>query len=148
MAEKKKPTDRRKFVDKLTGDVVQEGEALHRAMCITFASQFDNPKGLLSPGGMCSCCGAGPRVDGLFDWWLVFKAGFTDSDGVFMSMLCGGPDGSGCLPDLRAEHDRRKPSFRDEAAAIINDLLGDDIDGAQAMFEDADYLGMLDGWDD
>ena len=148
MAEKKKSTDKRKFVGEMTREAVLEGEALHKAACVTNPSQFDNPKKLLSPGGMCSCCGAGPRVDGSFDWWLVFKAGFADSDGVFMSMLCGGPDGSGCYPDLKADRDRRKPTFRDEAAAMIADLLGDDIDGAQAMFEDAEYLGMLDGFDE
>jgi hypothetical protein len=143
-----KKADSRRFKDKVTEDIVTDAEALHLARCITFASQFDNPEGLLSPGGMCSCCGAVPRVDGAFDWWLVFKASFCDADGVFMAMLCGGPGGVGCLPELRAESDGRKPTFRDEAASVIADLLGDDLDGAQAMFEDAEYLGMLDGFDD
>jgi hypothetical protein len=142
-----KKADSRRFKDKVTEDIVTEAEAIHRATCITFASQFDNPGGLLSPGGQCACCGASPRVDGPFDWWLVFRAGFCDPDGVFMAMLCGGPGGVGCLPELRADAAMRKPTFRDEAATIISDLLGDDLDGARAMFEDADFLGMLDGFD-
>lgn len=35
-------------------------------------------------------------------------------------------------------------SFRSEAASVMYDLLGDDMDGAASMMEDFDYLGMLD----
>jgi hypothetical protein len=56
-------------------------------------------------------------------------------------MLCGGPDGSGCLVDIRVENRERKPTLRDEAASVITDLMGDDVDGAQAFMEDLDYLG-------
>ena len=93
---------------------------------------------------MCSCCGAGPRVTDEHDWWLVFKAGLCDSDGVFYSMLCDGPSGEGCLSVIRAENKRRKPTFRDDVADIISMMNGDDVDGMQTDFEDADFLGMLD----
>jgi hypothetical protein len=63
---------------------------------------------------------------------------------VFYSMLCGGPAGEGCLQEVRAENARRKRTFRDEAADIIAVLNGDDADGMQADFEDADFMGMLD----
>ena len=35
--------------------------------------------------------------------------------------------------------------LRADAAAAMYDLLGDDIDGAAAMLDDLEYLGMLDG---
>ena len=143
MPEKRKKADPRKFESKLDQTVILAAEAMVKAKCVTSYDSY-RPDESAHPGGMCSCCGAGPRIDAEDDWWLVFKAGFCDSDGVFMSMLCAGPDGSGCLEDIRADSDRREPSFRDEAAALIADLLGDDLDGAQAMFEDADSLGMLD----
>ena len=93
----------------------------------------------------CARAAAPARViDDENDWWLVFKAGLVDSDGVFYAMLCGGCDGSGCLEDIRGENARRKPTFRDDAAAMITDLLGDDVDGMEAMMDDFGYLGMLD----
>jgi hypothetical protein len=139
-----KTKDTRRFMSPLVRKVVLAGEALHDAKAITFDSQFDNPERRFAPGGMCSCCGASGRVDGEDDWWLVFRAGLVDSDGEYYAMLCGGPDGSGCLAEVRAENARRTPTFRDEAAALVTDLLGDDLDGAQALMEDFGDLGMLD----
>ncbi len=64
-----------------------------------------------------------------------------DSDGVYYAMLCGGVDGSGCLDSIRAENRKRKPTLRDEAADIITDLMGDDIDGAEAFMDDLEAMG-------
>lgn len=134
----------KKFVSKLVERVIKDAEAMHKATAITFESQFDNPKKLTSPGGMCSCCGASGRVSDEHDWWLVFKAGLCDSDGVFFSMLCGGPDGSGCLEEIRHQNAKRERTFRDDAADLIRTMNGDDVDGMESDFDDADYLGMLD----
>ena len=142
MPAKKKP-DPRIFASKLDRKVILAAEELVKGKCVTSYDSY-RPDDPVRPGGMCSCCGAGPRIQDEHDWWLVFKAGVCDFDGVFMSMLCVGPGGVGCLEEIRPDADRRKPSFRDDAAELIADLLGDDLDGAQAMFEDADYLGMLD----
>ena len=113
------------------------------ASCVTTYSEYrkDEP---VNAGGMCSCCGAGGHIDGPDDYWLVMKAGFTDSDGIFMSMLCAGPGGVGCFEEIRADRKKRKSTFRDEMAGMIADLLDDDLDWAQAMFEDADHFRMLD----
>ena len=136
--------DKRAFKVQMEGHVVREAEELHKATVITFASQFDNPKGKLSPGGQCSCCGLSPHVDGVFDWWLVFKAGLVDSDGVYYSMLCDNSTNDGCLSSIRREKERREKTKRDEAAEVLSEMLGDDVDGAEAMMDDLDALGMLD----
>ena len=65
----------KKFKSKLIAKIVKDAEATFKATVITFESQFDNPKKLTEPGGMCSCCGAGPHVADEYDWWLVLKAG-------------------------------------------------------------------------
>jgi hypothetical protein len=135
----------KKYVSKLVGRVIRDAEALHKANAVTFESQFDNPKKLTSPGGMCSCCGAGPRVTDANDWWLVFKAGLCDGDGVFYSMLCGGCDGSGCLEEIRHENAKRTPTFRDEMAEMISLINGDDVDGMEADMDDG---GFMMGFDD
>jgi hypothetical protein len=85
------------------------------------------------PGGMCGCCGSGPDVEPSWrgDPWYVYKAGFCDSDGVYFSMLC-----EGCLEELRAENAGRPQTERDEIARELTELLGSDIDGAQAMMDD------------
>ncbi len=36
-----------------------------------------------------------------------------------------------------------RPSIRNEAVAMLNDILGDDIDGIASMMEDFDYAGLL-----
>jgi hypothetical protein len=126
------------------GSVVEHAEAIHKARVITFEPCRDNPKKRIAPGGMCSCCGASPRVDGADDWWLVFKAGLCDSDGVFYSMLCGGPSGEGCLEEVRAENAKRKRSPRDDMASMSRMLNGDDVDGMDADMDDMEFLGLLD----
>jgi len=50
---------------------------------------------------------------------------------------CVALGGSNCGPVA----DRR----RAEAAAVVMDLLGDDLDGAAALLEDFEFLGMMDG---
>ena len=87
------------------------------------------------PGGMCNCCGAGP--DPAPDWrgdpLYVYKAGFCDSDGVYYSMLC-----EGCLEEIREQKSRRPETERDEVARQITELMGDDLDGAQAFIDNLD----------
>jgi hypothetical protein len=134
----------KEFVSKLVAKVIKDAETMFKAKVITFESQFDNPKKLTSPGGMCSCCGAGPRVSDEHDWWLVFRAGLCDSDGVFYAMLCGGPSGEGCLEEIRHENAKRKRTVRDDAAAVTRMMNGDDVDGMAADMDDFEFLGMLD----
>jgi hypothetical protein len=131
----------RKFASKLIKTVVEAAEARFKTPVITFESSFDNPKRLTSPGGQCSCCGLSPNIESEDDWWLVFKAGLADSDGVYYSMLCDNPSRDGCLSDIRRANDKRTPTMRDEAAALVSDLMGDDVDGAEAFMEDLDFLG-------
>jgi hypothetical protein len=133
-----------KFTSRLIATVVTKAETAHKARVVTFASQFDNPTQRLSPGGMCSCCGAGPRVDALGDWWLVFRAGLCDSDGEFYAMLCDGPTGEGCLSTIRAENARRKPTQRDRNADVVRMLSGDDVDGMEADMDDVGWIGCED----
>ena len=85
-------------------------------------------RGRVLPGGMCGCCGGGPKVEpgSREEPWYVYRAGMCDADGVYYSMLC-----EGCLEDMRAENDRRPLTERDEVANQITQLLGDDIDGAK-----------------
>lgn len=35
-------------------------------------------------------------------------------------------------------------SFRAQAAGVLSDLLGDDVDGIASMLEDAEFIGMFD----
>ena len=63
--------------------------------------------------------------------WYIYRAGICDSDGVYYSMLC-----EGCLEEIQDENARRPATERDEIAREVTELLGDDIDGAQAMMED------------
>ena len=134
--------DTRKFTDRRDADVILSAERILGAQVVTFASQFDNPKTWLQAGGMCSCCGAGPRIDGIADWWLVFKAGLADGDGVYYSMLCDNPTRDGCLTEIRRENERRKKTARDEAAEIVTELMDGDLDGAEAMMEDLEALDL------
>jgi hypothetical protein len=94
---------------------------------------------------MCACCGGGPRIDGHGDWWLIFRAGLVDADGVYYAMLCDNPTRDGCLSDIRRENEKRQRTARDKAAAVVTDQMVDDIDGAQAFMGD---LESLDGFDD
>ena len=82
---------------------------------------------------MCGCCGGGPDVSPSWrpEPWYIYRAGICDSDGVYYSMLC-----EGCLEEIQDENARRPATERDEIAREVTELLGDDIDGAQAMMED------------
>ena len=51
-------------------------------------------------------------------------------------------DGDGCASCYGKEVKRRP--FRAQAAEVLHDILGDDIDGLAAMMEDFEYAGMLD----
>ena len=84
---------------------------------------FDDD-GQEKPGGMCNCCGSGPDVAPSWrgDPWYIYQAGLCDSDGVFYSMLC-----EGCLEDIRDENGQRPQTIRDQQAAIVAELLGDDL---------------------
>ena len=83
----------------------------------------------------CSCCSAKPTKD-----WRVYKAGISDSDGIYFSYLCGAPDDGldGCLE--WAIDDAKKATGsakgRQIAASILSDLLGDDEDGIASEMED------------
>ena len=85
------------------------------------------------PGGMCNCCGSGPKTEP--DWrgdpWYVYQAGICDSDGVFYGMLC-----EGCLEEIRHANEQRVVTERDEQAEIIRHLFEDDIDGMQTFMDD------------
>lgn len=85
------------------------------------------------PGGMCGCCGSAPNVTPEWrgDPWYVYRVGICDSDGMYHSMLC-----EGSLEEIRASNARRLRTERDEIADQIPDLMGDDIDGAQAFIDD------------
>lgn len=82
---------------------------------------------------MCACCGSGPNPtpDWRADPWYVYNAGICDADGGFYAQLC-----EGCLEEIREQKASRP--LRDEQAEVVRDLLGDDIDGAQAMMDDFD----------
>jgi hypothetical protein len=132
----------KQFASELVERVIRDAEARHKAKVITFESQFDNSQNLTSPGGMCSRCGTGPRVSDEHDWWLVFKAGLCDSDGVFYSMLCGGPSGEGCLETIRDENARRTRTHRDDAADVIRMINGDDVDGMESDMDELEWIGF------
>lgn len=108
----------------------EEMEGRLQAVVVTF-----NDNGVIKPGGMCGCCGGGP--DPAPDWraepWYVYRAGICDADGIYFAMLC-----EGCLEDIRTENKRRPQTERDRIAREVSELLGDDIDGAQAMMDDLD----------
>ena len=61
-----------------------------------------------------------------------------DSSGVPRRCPCC-PKGEDGQPARQTER-----STRANAAGIISELLGDDLDGAAALLEDAQYLGLLD----
>lgn len=133
-----------KFASKLIKTVVEAAESQFKTTVITWTDRSRSKAGVDHPGGQCSCCGAGPRIDAEDDWWLVFKGGLADSDGVYYAMLCDNPTKDGCLSEVRRENDRRKPTLRDEAAALVTELMGDDLDGAEAFMDDLDFLGEFD----
>ena len=103
-------------------------ESRFSAKIVTYAAD-----GSEQPGGMCGCCGGGPDVSPSWrpEPWYIYRAGICDSDGVYYSMLC-----EGCLEEIQDENARRPATERDEIAREVTELLGDDIDGAQAMMED------------
>jgi hypothetical protein len=96
---------------------------------------FHDSDGQESPGGQCRCCGAGPNPDNDF---YIHKAGLCDSDGIFYSMLC-----RSCLDDILAKYGKRKRSLRDQKAQLVTELLGDDLDGMEAMMEDLPDFDQL-----
>jgi len=109
----------------------QELESRLQARIVTYERDAEE-----RPGGMCRCCGGGPNVapDWRADPWYIYQAGICDSDGIYYSTLC-----EGCLEEIREENARRPTTERDEIAREVTKLLGDDLDGAQAMMEDLDF---------
>lgn len=105
-----------------------ELEARFKSKIVTF-----DDNGITKPGGQCGCCGGGPNPtpDWRGDPWYMYKAGLCDGDGVYYSMLC-----EGCLEEIRFENSKRPQTERDAVAREVTELLGDDIDGAQAMMDD------------
>ncbi len=89
--------------------------------------------GVMRPGGQCGCCGDGPEPisQERYEPWYIYRAGICDSEGVYYSMLC-----EGCLEEIRFENTKRTQTERDETAEQIAELMGDDIDGAQAFMDD------------
>ena len=86
--------------------------------------------------GMCGCCGSYGNEDLP---WFIYKASLCDADGVYYPRLCGDFNGhGGCLEDVATEN-IRTPTESDDAAELVGELLGDDLDGAQAMMEDFGY---------
>ncbi len=81
--------------------------------------------------GVCSCCGDDFGPEG-HDGWYLFKAGWLDEDGEPMSRLCGRLDGAtGCIYKVRPMGGRAG-----QMAAVLREVLGDDLDGFQAEAED------------
>lgn len=61
---------------------------------------------------------------------------FNEAKALFMSKGCGEVFGN---PDCVAHR-----TLRGDATLVLNEILGDDIDGVASMLDDFDYLGMLD----
>ena len=49
-------------------------------------------------------------------------------------------DGCKALGETRCE---ASPSMRGDIAALAYELMGDDVDGAAAMLDDAEYMGLF-----
>ena len=85
--------------------------------------------------GMCSCCGHGASMensgnnhneDNYLDNFWLFKAGYCDSDGIYMARLCANlAIQEGCLYDIDP-----KEASKDiqDMANLANSLLADDND--------------------
>ena len=85
---------------------------------------------------MCPKCAEPIEIDYLHD--------IADDDGVTFGEVLAGFQSDGCSAihapcNPRAtDRDRARAS----GAALMYELLGDDIDGAAAMFEDLEYMGV------
>ena len=90
-----------------------------------------NGKTCVETTGDCSCCGAtGKQTE---DWsamerFRIFRAGFSDSDGVFYSRLCGDLLGNGCIYEVAYK--------QSNYADIITEISGNDLDAAQCDYGD------------
>ena len=99
-------------------------------------------------GGTCSCCGAGDGEAGSLDAnkrvrsfaWYVYRAGWTDSDGIYYARLCGDEFGAGCITEVRpAEGPRGRDGLRaGERARLLRELMpGEEDDGVVTEMEDS-----------
>ena len=113
---------------KLAIPLQDEMEETFQARVVTYEDGNE-----LKPGGMCGCCGTGPKVapEWRGDPWYIYRAGMCDADGHYYSMLC-----EDCLESIRAQNSRRVRTERDEIADEVRKLMGDDDDGAQAFMDD------------
>lgn len=90
-----------------------------------------NGKPCVETTGDCSCCGAtGKNTEDFepMERFRIFRAGFSDSDGVFYARLCGDLLGNGCIYEVAY----KQSDYTD----LITELSGDDLDAAQADHED------------
>lgn len=67
------------------------------------------------------------------------RVSFEDARSNFYRIGCAALSG-----DMQPSCNERKTT-RGEAADVIYEMMGDDIDGAAALFDDFEYLGLLDG---
>lgn len=120
-----------------------EGELSHESVKL-------NGRAFKTVAASCSCCGASPiRADDPprqpfdrrderngFDHF-VYKASMMDSDRVYFMYLCGDESGEGCLSEvLNQQTDIDPDSDRAVKLEVLNELLGDDLDGVWAMMDE------------
>lgn len=80
----------------------------------------------------CPRCGEPCETD---EFHYVHEKTFKQAKDIFFSLGCGVLfNGKEC---------EKRDSLRGMASAMLEELLGDDVDGMAAMLEDFDYAGML-----
>ena len=85
---------------------------------------------------LCQRCGEPWDVDTFHDVAAEQGVTFTEAVRRFQATGCAATGWCDPCEPVR--------STRTAAAAMLYDLLGDDVDGAAAMLDDFDYLGVLD----
>jgi len=86
--------------------------------------------------GSCSCCGAESHPDRGQGAWYMYRAGWCDSDGVYMARLCGDFYGSGCISEVSPGESERAQE-RTLRAKIMLDMMPEEADdGIQTEMED------------
>lgn len=86
----------------------------------------------------CSKCGEPWDVDSLHDGAAERGETFDAFRRRFYHDGCEAFSWAACEPSGPSS------SNRADVAALAYELLGDDVDGAAAMLEDAEFLGLLD----
>jgi hypothetical protein len=87
----------------------------------------------------CPKTGCGEPVD------MDYLHDVADEQGRTYTEVVHDFQARGCeaLGESHAVRAASNDSFRAEVMASMFDLLGDDVDGAAAMMEDAEYLGLF-----